>query len=77
MLDNFEFFMVKPIHYDEVIDHLKENFFYDEPLNHAVGLCREKGESNPELEKHSLATVRKYFKKAFIKSLKLLLKVSI
>lgn len=60
MLDNFEFFMIKPIHFDEVIDHLKENFFYDEPLNNAVGLC-EKGESNPELEKHSLATVRNFY----------------
>lgn len=57
MLDNFEFMLIKPIHYDEVIEHLKENFFYDEPLNHAVGLCRIKGESNPELEKHSLATL--------------------
>lgn len=57
MLDNFEFFMIKPIHYDEVIEHLKENFFYDEPLNQAVGLCREKGEGHPELEKHSLATL--------------------
>lgn len=28
MLDNFEFFLIKPIHYDEVIEHLKENFFY-------------------------------------------------
>lgn len=57
MLDNFEFFMIKPIHYDEVIEHLQNNFFYDEPLNRAVGLCREKGEGHPELEKHSLATL--------------------
>lgn len=57
MFDNFEFFMIKPIHYDEVIEHLRENFFYDEPLNRAVGLCREKGEGHPELEKHSLATL--------------------
>lgn len=57
MLDNFEFFMIKPIHYDEVIEHLKDNFFYDEPLNRAVGLCQEKGEGHPELEKHSLATL--------------------
>lgn len=57
MLDNFEFTLIKPIHYDDVIEHLKQNFFYDEPLNHAAGLCRIKGESNPELEKHSLATL--------------------
>lgn len=57
MLDNFEFFIIKSIHFDEVIEHLKENFFYDEPLNAAVGLCRNKGEGHPELEKHSLATL--------------------
>lgn len=57
MHDNFEFFMIKPIHYDEVIEHLRWNFFYDEPLNRAVGLCTEKGEGHPELEKHSLATL--------------------
>lgn len=57
MLDNFEFFNIKPIHYDEVIEHLKENFFFDEPLNRAVGLCSHKGEGHPELEKHSLATL--------------------
>lgn len=57
MLESFEFFMIKPIHYDEVLEHLKDNFFYDEPLNQAVGLCSEKGEGHPELEKHSLATL--------------------
>ncbi|CRK99131.1 CLUMA_CG012150, isoform A [Clunio marinus] len=57
MLENFEFFMIKPVHYDEVIEHLKNNFFYDEPLNRAVGLCSSKGEGHPELEKHSLATL--------------------
>lgn len=57
MHDNFELFMIKPIHYDEVIEHLRWNFFYDEPLNRAVGLCDEKGVGHPELEKHSLATL--------------------
>lgn len=57
MLDNFEFFIIKPTQYDEVIEHLQNNFFYDEPLNQAVGLCREKGEGHPELEKHSLSTL--------------------
>lgn len=57
MHDSFEITLIKPIHYDDVIEHLKDNFFYDEPLNHAVGLCRIKGESNQELEKHSLATL--------------------
>jgi GNAT superfamily N-acetyltransferase len=57
MLDNYEYFMIKPSHYDDVIEHLKNNFFYDEPLNNAVGLCKVKGESHPELEKMSLATL--------------------
>lgn len=57
MLENFEFFMIKSIHYDEVIKHLQNNFFFDEPLNQAVGLCNEKGEGHLELEKHSLATL--------------------
>lgn len=60
MWDNIDFFMIQPNHFDEVINHLKHNFFYDEPLNRAVGLCREKGQSNPELEKHSLTTVSIY-----------------
>lgn len=49
--------MIKPIHFDDVIEHLKDNFFYDEPLSRAVGLCLEKGEGHPELEKYSLATL--------------------
>lgn len=57
MHDNFEFFIIKSIDYDEVIEHLRWNFFYDEPLNRAVGLCLEKGEGHPELEKQCLATL--------------------
>lgn len=56
MLDNFEFILIQPIHYDEVIVHLRNNFFFDEPLNQAVNLC-EKGEGHRELEKHSLSTL--------------------
>lgn len=56
MLDNFEFHLILPIHYDAVIQHLRENFFSDEPLNQAVGLC-EKGSTNLELEKQSLLTL--------------------
>lgn len=56
MLDNYEFILIQPIHYDEVIVHLRNNFFFDEPLNQAVHLC-EKGEGHKELEKHSLTTL--------------------
>lgn len=56
MLDNFEFILIQPIHYDEVIVHLRNNFFFDEPLNRAVRLCA-KGQGHCELEKHSLSTL--------------------
>lgn len=56
MLENFDLHIILPIHYDAVIQHLRENFFSDEPLNQAVGLC-EKGETNLELEKQSLLTL--------------------
>jgi hypothetical protein len=36
---------------------LRNNFFADEPLNHAVSLCRP-GEPHAELEEHSLTTLR-------------------
>ncbi|KAL7295726.1 hypothetical protein TKK_0011071 [Trichogramma kaykai] len=42
--------------YDEVMAHLRLNFFADEPLNRAVGLCK-KGENHLELERHCLATL--------------------
>lgn len=42
--------------FGEVILHLKEAFFADEPLNKAVGLC-QKGEGHVELERHSLSTL--------------------
>lgn len=39
-----------------MIQHLKNSFFADEPLNKAVKLCR-KGEGHLELERHSLSTL--------------------
>ncbi|XP_011504927.1 PREDICTED: uncharacterized protein LOC105367815 [Ceratosolen solmsi marchali] len=42
--------------YHDVLEHLKYNFFADEPLNRAIGLCR-KGESHQELERHCLFTL--------------------
>lgn len=41
---------------DDVIQHLRENFFADEPLNKAVNLC-ERGESHEALEEMCIATM--------------------
>ena len=42
--------------HDELLEHLKFNFFADEPLNKAVGLCK-KGENHAELERYCLYTL--------------------
>lgn len=42
--------------FGEVIQHLKNAFFADEPLNKAVKLCSP-GEGHIELERHSLSTL--------------------
>ncbi|XP_014239679.1 dopamine N-acetyltransferase-like [Cimex lectularius] len=52
--------LVSPVpdeYYDRVIYHLRNNFFADEPLNNSVGLC-QRGESNEELEKLSISTLK-------------------
>ncbi|XP_053677367.1 arylalkylamine N-acetyltransferase 1 [Anopheles nili] len=41
----------------EVIQHLRQTFFADEPLNKAVNLCRP-GDGHTLLEKHSLLSLR-------------------
>lgn len=49
----------KPIpsdRYTDVIHHLRETFFADEPLNKAANLCK-RGECNKELEQHSITTL--------------------
>lgn len=58
MSDEFDY--ISPIpedRYNEVIVHLRNNFFADEPLNKSVGLCLQ-GEPHAELETHSLNTLR-------------------
>ncbi|PSN36878.1 Dopamine N-acetyltransferase [Blattella germanica] len=55
--EGIEFGLIPEERYDEVIHHLRHNFFADEPLNHAVALCRP-GEPHAELEEHSLTTLR-------------------
>ncbi|XP_071859201.1 arylalkylamine N-acetyltransferase 1 [Bombus fervidus] len=51
--------------FDDAINHLKWNFFSDEPLNHAVGLC-EKGESQFELERHCLLTLKQGYSRMLV-----------
>ncbi|XP_028167022.1 uncharacterized protein LOC114357537 [Ostrinia furnacalis] len=41
---------------DSIINHLRENFFADEPLNKAVGLC-ERGQPHAALEELCTATL--------------------
>lgn len=42
--------------YEDVIQHLRNSFFADEPLNKSVNLCSP-GQGHIELEKHSLVTL--------------------
>lgn len=56
-MEEFEF--ISPIpeeRYHDVINHLRNNFFADEPLNKSLGLCKQ-GEPHAELEIHSLNTL--------------------
>lgn len=52
-----EYKLINSENYERVIDHLRRNFFADEPLNRAAGLCQQGGGNN-ELEQHSLATLQ-------------------
>uniref|UniRef100_A0A0K8TQB9 aralkylamine N-acetyltransferase n=1 Tax=Tabanus bromius TaxID=304241 RepID=A0A0K8TQB9_TABBR len=51
-----EYKKITPDRYEEVIQHLRDSFFCDEPLNSAAKLC-ERGEGNEDLEHHSLTTL--------------------
>lgn len=51
--------------FDEAIYHLKWNFFADEPLNNAVGLCA-KGESQYDLERHCLQTLKQGYSRMLV-----------
>ncbi|EDW00225.1 arylalkylamine N-acetyltransferase 1 [Drosophila grimshawi] len=52
-----EYKLITAEHYELVIEHLRGNFFADEPLNRAAGLC-QRGDGNTELEYLSLATLQ-------------------
>ncbi|XP_013099864.2 arylalkylamine N-acetyltransferase 1 isoform X2 [Stomoxys calcitrans] len=51
-----EYKLITEDRYDDVIRHLRDNFFADEPLNKAAGLC-QRGFGNRDLEHHSLETL--------------------
>ncbi|XP_047100140.1 arylalkylamine N-acetyltransferase 1 [Schistocerca piceifrons] len=52
-----DFSPIPEARYDDVIKHLRDNFFADEPLNCSVRLCQP-GEPHAELEEHALSTLR-------------------
>lgn len=51
-----EFVRIPTERFNDVILHLRETFFSDEPVNKSVCLCKP-GEPHIELEKHSLSTL--------------------
>ncbi|KAK0085661.1 hypothetical protein PV325_004695 [Microctonus aethiopoides] len=51
--------------FNEIIEHLRFNFFADEPLNSGVGLCK-KGESHLELENHCLSTLKQGYSRMLV-----------
>ncbi|KAJ8869471.1 hypothetical protein PR048_028462 [Dryococelus australis] len=55
-LDDVQLGTIPESRYSDVIQHLRNSFFADEPLNSAVQLCRP-GEPHAELEDHSLTTL--------------------
>ncbi|XP_017473154.1 PREDICTED: dopamine N-acetyltransferase [Rhagoletis zephyria] len=52
-----EYKLITEDRYDDVIRHLCDNFFADEPLNKAAGLCR-RGEGHRELEQLCYETLK-------------------
>ncbi|XP_037933275.1 dopamine N-acetyltransferase-like [Teleopsis dalmanni] len=51
-----EYKLITEERFDDVVRHLRDSFFADEPLNKAAGLCC-KGLGNRELEQHSYETL--------------------
>ncbi|XP_016948630.1 arylalkylamine N-acetyltransferase 1 isoform X1 [Drosophila biarmipes] len=52
-----EYKMIGPEHCAQVIEHLRHNFFADEPLNKAAGLCQN-GSSCAALEDHCAEAIQ-------------------
>lgn len=53
-----EYKLILADQYDRVINHLRKNFFADEPLNRAAGLCQQGDGNCEELEHHSMTTLQ-------------------
>ncbi|XP_071441430.1 arylalkylamine N-acetyltransferase-like 2 isoform X2 [Hetaerina americana] len=56
--DAISFAIITEDRFSDVISHLRANFFFDEPLNRAVGLCPHPGAPHAELESMSLSTMK-------------------
>ncbi|XP_017067647.1 dopamine N-acetyltransferase [Drosophila eugracilis] len=52
-----EYKMIGPEHSGQVLEHLRRNFFADEPLNKAAGLCQN-GSSCSALEDHCAEAIK-------------------
>ncbi|KAG7197339.1 hypothetical protein KM043_018451 [Ampulex compressa] len=63
--DHLTLVQVPENRFEDAINHLKWNFFADEPLNKAVGLCK-KGESQYELERHCLLTLKQGYSRMLV-----------
>ncbi|KAH8343564.1 hypothetical protein KR059_012546, partial [Drosophila kikkawai] len=55
--DTMEYKLIGPEHHDQVLEHLRRNFFADEPLNKAAGVCQN-GSSSAELEEHCVEAMQ-------------------
>ncbi|XP_015587184.1 uncharacterized protein LOC107263961 isoform X2 [Cephus cinctus] len=52
-------------YFPEVIYHLRQNFFADEPLNKALDLCK-RGQPHFELERHCMLTLKQGFSRMLL-----------
>ncbi|KAH8289529.1 hypothetical protein KR054_006918, partial [Drosophila jambulina] len=52
-----EYKLIGPEHHGQVLEHLRGNFFADEPLNKAAGVCQN-GSSSAELEEHCVEAMQ-------------------
>ncbi|XP_051164778.1 arylalkylamine N-acetyltransferase 1-like isoform X1 [Leptopilina boulardi] len=63
--ENLTIVVIQENRFPDVINHLRYNFFADEPLNKAVGLCQP-GDSHYELEQHCLQTLKQGYSRMLI-----------
>ncbi|XP_043466559.1 uncharacterized protein LOC122501282 isoform X2 [Leptopilina heterotoma] len=64
-IDDLTVVAIQENRFSDVINHLRHNFFADEPLNKAVGLCQP-GDSHYELEQHCLQTLKQGYSRMMI-----------